>query len=460
MEKNQINIDQLIKAKFDDFAPAPPEHVWRGIEKRISSKPAFFAAYGRYIAAAVVLLGLLLLGVWYFSSRSAEAPVNKLQISDSVPVKTSDDPATISDPSETKESATLISRPGEINDVPSDKHENEITLVKSPSEEATVNSATETPVATISETPVKTKALSSGETTSAAIVDIKKEPETNTTLSLNNEDIIFSIPSLSLAFNNTLFPKENVPHSSGFTQTIAVQSNPKSNGLWSTGLYFTPEMYFENYDSLKTLPSYTLSVEPTYYINKHLFVRFGLGFTYGHDRGYTRINYSGKNVLGTYEDVYDVTFDSVDGQLVATYYTKTVEVWDTTNLVTVKEPTNTYFYIQTPLMLGYYHRSNHINWYFYGGPSFNYMVSKNIAKPTEDIDYIELLDIDNHLPQRSDYYIQLWLGAGIELKASDRISLSLEPNYRLTLNNLYQERSYKKALSGFTMRFGLVYYFK
>ena len=219
-------------------------------------------------------------------------------------------------------------------------------------------------------------------------------------------------------------------------------------------------MYFENYDSLKTLPSYTLSVEPTYYINKHLFVRFGLGFTYAHDRGFTRINYSGKNLVGTYEDVYDVTFDSVNGQLVPTYYTKTKEIWDTTNQVAVKEPTNTYFYVQTPLMLGYYKRSRNINWYFYGGPSFNYMISKSIEKPAEDLDYVELFGVYNHLPKRSDYYIQLWLGAGIELKVSNNISLALEPNYRLTLNDLYNEQAYRKPLSGFAVRFGVVYYFK
>jgi len=452
VEKNQQNIDHLIKAKFDDFAPAPPEHVWKGIEKGITSKPAFFVRYGKHIAAAVVLLGLLLLGVWYFSSRSAETPVNKLQMSDTVPVNTSDEPATLGNPGEKKESATLNIESGETDNISSDNQESEIVSAGSSSEDGANNPALET--------SGNSKIASAGETVSVIAVDHGEVSKTNNALTMRDENGIFSIPSLSLAFNNTVLPKTDVPQNTYAVQTVATQTKTKTPGLWSTGIYFTPEMYFENYDSLKTLPSYTLSVEPTYYINKHLFVRFGVGFTYGHDRGYTRINYSGKSLLGTYEDVYDVTFDSVDGQLVATYYTKTREIWDTTDQIVVKEPTNTYFYIQTPLMLGYYHRSNHINWYFYGGPSFNYMISKNIEKPINDLDYIELLNVDNHLPTRSDYYIQLWLGAGIELKVSDKVSLSLEPNYRLTLNDFYQEQSYKKALSGFAMRFGIVYYFK
>ncbi len=449
MEKNLNDIDQLIKAKFDDFAPVPPEHLWQGIEKGISSRPAFFALYGRQIVAAIVLLGLLLLGVWYFSSRSAESPVNKLQFSDSVPASTSDNPVTINNTSETGESTTVNNTPAENTNITSDKPENEFAATTTPSEKTSTRSAGESPEVTKNTTYNKTISTIATESS-----------KTDNTLSLRNKEEIFSIPSLSLALTNTVLPKEKVPQNNYSVQPLPAESGPKVKGSWATGLYLTPEMYFENYDSLKTLPSYTLSVEPTYYINKHLFVRFGLGFTYGHDRGYTRIDYSSKNLVGTYEDVYDVTFDSIDGQLVATYYTKTREIWDTIDQVSVKEPTNTYFYIQTPLMLGYYNRSHNFNWYFYGGPSFNYMISKSIEKPVEDLDYIELFDVSNHLPKRSDYYIQLWLGAGVELKVSDKVSLALEPNYRLTLNDLYKEQSYKKALSGFAVRFGVVYYFK
>ncbi|HDO27814.1 MAG TPA: hypothetical protein ENH02_06835, partial [Bacteroidetes bacterium] len=68
MENSPNNIDQLIKAKFDGFAPAPPDHIWSGIEKGISSHPAFFVRYAKPIAAAVILLAAILLGILLFTS--------------------------------------------------------------------------------------------------------------------------------------------------------------------------------------------------------------------------------------------------------------------------------------------------------------------------------------------------------------------------------------------------------
>ena len=444
------HIDRQIKAKFEDFAPAPPGHIWKGVEKGIISKPGFFALYGKQIAAAILLAGLVLLGVWFFSTRSSGTPDGTQHIVDSVPAVSSDTPATTHEVTET-EDPVMINRETELPEKSSDIDPvNEMSISVAENSRLETENSTDVPEVTDKAT--------------AKFNDIptplNTSPERNNTIGSAFATDIVTLPSLSLSLNNPM-PHEDFAYRGNYIESPALPKlKPNKYRSWSTGIYFTPEMYFEKFDSLTTLPSYTLSIEPTCYINKHFFLRFGLGFTYGHDRGYTRISYSEKNLLGTYEDVYDVTFDSVNGQLVATYYTKTTEVWDTTDQVTVSEPTNTYYYLQTPLMLGYYNRTKHITWYFYGGPSFSYMISRNIEKPLDKVDYVELFEVANHLPARSDYYFQLWLGAGIELKVSNNFSLALEPNYRMTLNDLYQNQSYKKALSGFAVRFGFVYYFK
>lgn len=451
MENSPNNIDQLIKAKFDGFAPAPPDHIWSGIEKGISSHPAFFVRYAKPIAAAVILLAAILLGILLFTSQSSNGSVNKLQFTDSVPVsKTLDDPPANNQPATV--SATEIianSEEPENTDVNVPKNEYAETHVASVKPKANSNTGISG----------NTQNFNNNKTTASVTGHVSELSEASSRPVQNSTNEIFTLPTLSLTLNNDL-PKETIQHQAYSAQSVTTETNSRHKSLWSVGLYITPEMFFENFDSLQILPSYTLSVEPTYYINKHFFLRFGLGFTYAHDRGFSKINYLSNDLLGTYEDVYDITFDSVEGVLVPTYYTKTTEVWDTARHVTIKEPTNTYFYVQTPLMFGYYNRTHLFNWYFYAGPAFNYMVGKNLEKPVSDIDYVEILNIDNHLPQRSNYYVQLWLGAGIEVKASKHISLSLEPNYRLSFDNFYREQSYKKALSGFALRFGFVYYLK
>lgn len=458
MEKNQTNIDHLIKEKFDGFAPSPPGHIWNGIEKGIANRPAFFVQYGRYIAVAGIIIAILLLGIWYFTSRASVYNYG-LRITDSLPARILNE----------IQKESLLAKMDKNTNV-----KNEIRQLQPENTHKQLAGATEkknTAKATVLNQKQKTtkteytesQALShqaNDQFTANAAGETTQNPISFDDISKNTagEDIN-TIPSVSLTINNK-GPGKQVRFQEKPVSVMPYYKKPVNSSLWSVGLYLAPEMYFEHFDSLNILPSYTLSIEPTYYINDHFFIRFGLGYTYAHDRGFSQINFLSKDMIGTYEDVYDVTFDSVDGQLVPTYYTKTTEVWDTTQHMTVSEPTNTYFYLQAPLLFGYNNRSRYLNWYFYAGPSFSYMIDKKIENPTGEINYFEILGIKNNLPERSNYYVQLWLGAGIEVKASNHISIALEPNYRLKLGNLYQDQTHKKILSGFAIRFGLIYYIK
>jgi hypothetical protein len=161
--------------------------------------------------------------------------------------------------------------------------------------------------------------------------------------------------------------------------------------------------------------------------------------------------------MGTYDDVYDVTFETIDGKPVPTYYTKVTEIWDSVRRLTVSEITNQYLYLQTPLLLGYYKKSSYMSWYIIAGPAINFLIYKQVDEPVENYENITIIDLQNNLPTRSPYYFQLWLGAGIEYNVSKHFSLSIEPNYRYYFTGVFDDPAYKSGFSGLALRFGVIY---
>lgn len=107
-------------------------------------------------------------------------------------------------------------------------------------------------------------------------------------------------------------------------------------------------------------------------------------------------------------------------------------------------------------MAGYYHEANSLNWYVYGGPALNFQLAKIVEEPNPAGKHIEILDLQNKLPERNGFYLQLWLGAGVEYKVSSRFSVALEPGYRYYINSLYSKDDYQKPVSAFTVRVGAV----
>ena len=83
------------------------------------------------------------------------------------------------------------------------------------------------------------------------------------------------------------------------------------------------------------------------------------------------------------------------------------------------------------------------------------MISKQIEEPLADINAVDINNLQNELPERSPYYFQLWLGAGVEYKAGRNLGISLEPNYRYYFNNVFKTAPYSN--SGLSIRIGLVY---
>jgi hypothetical protein len=464
LDNQSQNIDQSIRDKFENFAPTPPAHIWEGVMKGVATqaKPTFFAAYGKQIGVAASVLLLAALGLWWFLPVTPDdvkiSEVPTIELID----QSNADATTGTNDFENKENDLSQQKPVESITENDQSPENQNL------EELTTNKVNETKANLIEESSAQiaentlpkeeeTITAVSNNTSVTNLGNIEIQSEVPEIPQLNTEEIS-PIDALAIPVENEteVMVAENPP----VATEIVFKNPPKSNSSWTSGVYFTAEFMLNDFDSVQLLPTYSLNYEPSYHFNDHLFLRFGVGMSYARDRGFAQIDYISNEVVGTYENVYDITFDSIDGVVVPTYHTKTTEVWDSVQHIQVSEITNKYLYIQTPVLFGYYKQNTRFNWYFYGGPTFNVLVSKQIANPQDDLEGAEIIDLDNNLPERSPYFMQLWVGAGIEYKVGNKMALSIEPNYRYYFNNVYKNDPYKSALSSFSLRFGVVFTMK
>ena len=452
--ENPANIDHLIRDKFESFAPAPPEHVWAGVQAGIAAQPTpgFFARNGRNIAVAAIILLLISLGIWMFmpggdtadndTDNFAEIENNSSQQNsgNALPIDDTEDSENLSDQSRTDSSDDQLSESSNLTDSQNPDqtavtdNEDGADAYQGPSEEDIAI------IEAVAFANSNTEETEAGNQESGSV-----ERYSFTSLAALNADLENDQEASMIETN---------------PEIIRLDVSPKAKpsfARWSHGVYFSPEFYLNDFDSIRLLPSYSLNYEPTYRFSNHWFMRFGAGLTYARERGFAKLDYIQNEVVGTYEDVYDVTFDSIGGQIIPTYHTKTTEVWDSVRHIQVKEITNSYLYLQTPVLFGYYNQTSKLNWYFYGGPSFNVMIGKWIEKPEEGIEDADIVNLENNLPNRSPFFMQLWVGAGIEYKIGKQLAIALEPNYRYYFNHVYDDPNFNTALSGFSLRFGLVF---
>ena len=468
MDKQTNHIDQLIREKFENFAPAPPAHVWEGVQSGIVGQPSSVFASTRFkVAAAAVVLLLVSLGLWWMMPDGS-ADLHEYDGVEEVIVDSSDE----------NNRDDLNSEPSAL------ETDTENTKDKEQSESAFANvdktafaGGTDGPAVDETETEEGNAGI---DNSSGSMADEPTEiyaesgveqannyqqKSTEGTTDISTIDIDYTQPEATMLLSPIAglnMPLQTETNTSIINEPPEVTALPgfkpkaKTN-KWAQGAYFSADIMFTDFDSVELLPAYAVNYEPSYFINDNLFLRFGVGVSYQRERGFAKLDYISNEKIGTYEQVYEITFDSVGDEIVPTYHTKTTDVWDTVRHIQVSEVTNKYLYIQTPLLFGYHKKETKFNWYFYGGPALNLMISKWIEEPQEDVEMIEIVDLQNNLPERSPYYVQLWVGAGIEYKIGNQLALAIEPNYRYSFNHVYKNDQYKTGLSSFSLRFGLVF---
>lgn len=451
MDNNVKHTDKILRDKFEIFSPIPPKHIWAGIEVGLTTKPIIPFYKNKIIIATSALIFLAIITSFVIINTIPHniSDNNSLQntiISENESL-VSDNKVTFHENEKTDEifNDDNISEAGATNNF----------IIEQPEESS---QATNIVVDAI-DIPV-TQHKSSNETKPLML-------EHNNSQTISNHKVDAIKMKQSLFVCPEIYDVSYIPEKSNAAQSfsgISSTSKPDkiSTSQWKVGSYISPELSISELDSVQILNSYTLSVEPTYYINNHWFVRFGVGFSYVRDRGFAKVDYLTNDYIGSYDDVYDITFDTIAGQVTPTYYTKTVEIWDSIRHVTISNVTNKYVFLQVPALFGFYAKKprSHIGWYIMGGPVLNLKVGTWIDNPNPPEKDADIISLQNNLPTRANSYFQLWLGAGIEYEVNNRLSIAVEPGYRYYFKSIYDVQYDTKSSVGLTLRLGFVYSIK
>ena len=205
---------------------------------------------------------------------------------------------------------------------------------------------------------------------------------------------------------------------------------------WQLGFYFTPEVIFYPDDSIPNQKSYTVEVTGKWQKNE-FFVESGLGLSFSSDDGKYNIDY--EKFLGTYDDVYNVTFDTTEGgAIVPIYHTTIVGVYDSISKFKIEKTKNRYTYLQIPVYIGFHKEVNRFGWFIKGGPVLSILVNENIPKPDAGNDRI--IDVNQQMPTRVNAHWQLAFSAGLTYQLSRKVSIAIEPTFKYYLNSQYERK--------------------
>jgi len=445
LNNSSKHIDKIIKDKFEQFTPAPPTHIWKNVSAGIIAPVIPFYKRKAVIASAAIIALLLLSVISVNSSYFGFGNNKAVQLTNSTPINISSSKQNISTK---KPVANTKNQDAELvisAELPPTSN-NLQTKITPPSNNHTVESTTVS-VGTPNITDANSKI-------DASVKQIKLS--SINPIGYKSTDLNYPVTPYFI------IPINRVANNTNVLQNTNEATTNITKGRWSMGYYLSPELAISSYDSVEILNSYTLSVETDYFINKNWFFRSGIGISYVRDQGFAKINYLTNEYMGSYDDVYNISFDTVLGVVTPVYHTKTVEVWDSINHIIVSNVTNKYIYLQIPALLGYKHKNANspISWYVFGGPVFNLKVGSWIDNPQPEEKDADIIDLQNKLPIRNNNYFQFWVGAGIQYKINTNLSIAIEPIYKYYFKSIYKNPYTATSSSGVALRVGLVYTIK
>ena len=235
------------------------------------------------------------------------------------------------------------------------------------------------------------------------------------------------------------------------TENIIVRDSkyhPKYSGLndserkynrrasWQLGMYFTPEVIFYQDDSIPNQRSYTFE-STVKWMKNEFFIESGLGLSFSSDNGKYAVNY--ERYLGSYDDVYNVTYDTAtNGAIVPTYYTNVVDVYDSISSYKIENTKNSYTYLNIPVYIGFHKEVNRFGWFVKGGPIFSILINENIPQPTPGND--KIIGLDQRMATRVSTNWQFAFSAGMTYQLSNKVSIAIEPTFRYYINSQYEQK--------------------
>jgi hypothetical protein len=436
MAEDFNHIDQIIRQKFDNFEPEPPVQVWENIRSSIPKTPPPPTSPGMLLPIIVsfsILIFISGLFHHYYNNNPEKARAEAGK--------------TIQTASLGSTGSTTISDPGlqetfyqAASEVPAVGQEPIIAA------EPSVSSVpVRMPFDQSVSADKKKKNSKSAKTTSDQNIPSRGEYKPGLVQAIKSGDLSYSeVKKYNLSLRD-------IRKIQGYKE----ESNAKPLE-WSVGLFFNPEMSSCNDENIENSVSYNVSVLPRLSINR-FFIQSGINTRFTHDKGNMTVDY--RRYLGSYEDVYLVTFDSTENGVIPTYYTETVEVFDTIAHYAVAETKARYTYLEIPLMFGYRYSFGKFALYANAGPSASFRVGKYVPEAQDPEDNARIVNVNYQVPLRSTVDWQLLVGAGFEYQLGGKMSFSMEPTFRQSLKSEYDLAGTKGRTNSFGLRLGLNYKF-
>lgn len=288
--------------------------------------------------------------------------------------------------------------------------------------------------------------------TQASQTPITLPPEQSGTFGKQYEDITISQPAkksipykaTKIRFTEDLTQKQNEKQGidQGEKRDVATpvyfdrdKCRNRIPSQWIFGFYFTPEIIFYPEDNIQNQSGYHFDLSAALQYTD-FFIESGVGLNFSKDKGAYNLDY--EKYLGTYNDVYEVTFDSTENGIVPIYHTHPVDVYD--SIKEIYEPTNNrYTYLEIPLFLGIRKQINRLSYFFKAGPTFSVLIHKNIPDVNLD-EKDKIIKFDKDQPTRVNTNWQFQLCAGINYRLNKNINLSFEPIFRYYIKSAYERR--------------------
>ncbi len=442
MAEHYEHMDQKIRQKFENFEPEPPVQVWDNVRTRISETPP--PSSPGIIMPIIIAVSLLvfLSGLFYHL------------------ISENNDDILIAEPG-----ATYLNSAGTI---PTGS-----TTISDP---ALHSIAYNTPAEPVVSTPPATKDPGNGSNNTKQIpvrAPFSKPASPGKTgkpaLSGNIQDIPSGNSGAWKPGLRQAIASGEIRYSDAVQYDLSMRDirkfnrfshrTQKSRAEWSLALAFHPEVtsFRANGENIGKSTSYGISVLPQVSFNR-FFIQSGLSIRSTSDEGNYSVAFN--RHLGTYEDVYLVTFDSTENGVIPTYHTQTVDVYDTVDHYLISETKARYTYLEIPVLAGYRFDLGRVSFFAKGGPTASFLVAKSVPGAENPEQDARIVNVDYQIPARTTVNWQLQIGAGIDYRLSDKVSFGLEPTLRVGLKPEYslENGSPARGLS-YGLRAGLKYNF-
>ena len=448
MEDNtHKEFDQIFRDKLQNHEVAPPAHIWAGVQADALSGTASKSSQWRWWAAAS-LLGLLLSTAGYFYLGDDE--INSIDESTQTTPTTNH-----TESNSTTESINMTSSNSEKNLELNEKDiiseiENEF-----PIEEKMINEIEKIDISeeTNSEKLNLDKTEYSQENITLEEKQITKEEQVIERSELQKDIIEESIvkenteitykPSVETDINKEIPNAKPVKAGQDFFDEDALDEMTKGHRYekyWELGLEFSPE-WVTIPDNDNNIQSYGLDSSAKYHIGK-LFLETGLGASLSKDDGIYHVDYQEAIFKGSYQDVYNVTFDTTGGIPIPTYHTKLVNVYDTLDKATITENKNTYAYLNIPINIGYYTPlGKKFSFYAKTGLNASILIYQDIPTPTIEGEMNTIIKTTPLYHQRTDWNLQAQINIGINYHITENFRFGLEPNARYYIKSLVESNN-------------------